>query len=478
MRKKKIVVMVMVIAMMILLFAGCSKSDETTEGEKEANKTTTETSSNQTTDDSKKSEEPITLSFLYWADEAQKELVEAAVATYEEKNPHLKIEAEAVPATGEFNAILESRMASEDLPDVSYMGEGDIVKYNEKGILADISSIFEGENAPKKLEAITIRDTNGKVIGVGLSNQLEILYYNKKMFDEAGIPYPPTKVEDAWTWDYFVEVAKKLTKDVNGKNATEEGFDPNKIETYGVGLSATMAFHHFWALYSNGGGVVSADGKEFLWDKPESVEAFQAYVDLINVHKVANPSTHTWWTGIGDVTTVDRGGAAMLINGSWDLANIPKCSDPDNIGVAVLPKFKRAVTMNCGAPMVVYNTSKHLDEAMKFAAYMLDPSNNLPLLQSGAWLPNELSWYTDEEKINLWTSKLPKDAVEVIMSYTNTPGAIVQWPAYYVPAYSKMDAYLAGSKIDKVYAGEMSVQELFDEIMPELKKMFESGTVE
>ena len=39
--------------------------------------------------------------------------------------------------------------------------------------------------------------------------------------------------------------------------------------------------------------------------------------------------------------------------------------------------------MNCNAPMVVYNTSKHLEEAKDFYAYMVDLAKNLPLIQSG-----------------------------------------------------------------------------------------------
>jgi multiple sugar transport system substrate-binding protein len=422
--------------------------------------------------------EPVTLSFVYWADGTQKQLVEAAISQYEKSNANITINAEVLPSTGEFAGIIASRKASGTLPDVSYMGEGDVVKYNEMGILADMSSLFSGDNATSKLDCITIRDKSGKIIGVGLSNQLELLYYNKKLFDAAGISYPPTKVENAWTWDQFVDAAKKLTKDSSGKNATEAGFKPKMIKTYGIGLSATMAFHHFWALYSNGGGVVSADGSQFLWDKPESAQAFQDFADLINVDHVANAATNTWWTGFGNVSAVDAGGCAMMFNGSWDLANIPTCSDPSNIGVAVLPKFKTAVTMNCGAPIVAYNTSKHIDEALKFAGYMLNPANNLPLLQSGAWLPNESSWYTDADKVSQWTAKLPKDAVETILSYSTTKGSIIQWPAYYVPAYSKMDAALASSDIDKVFAGKMTAQQLFDSIMPKMKQLFESGTVQ
>ncbi len=467
MKPKKMLALLLGVFMVAALLAGCGQQ------------TVAESSSpTEESQESATSQEPITLSFVYWADGVQKELVEAAVAAYQDANPNIIITAEALPASGEFPGIIETRIQSNTLPDVSYMGETEIMRYNEMGILADMSPLFEGEDTTQKLEAITIRDGEGHTVGVGLSNQLELLYYNKQMFDDAGIAYPSTNVADAWTWDEFVEIAKKLTKDTYGHNATEAEFNPQLIETYGLGLSATMAFHHFWALYSNGGGVVSAGGSEFLWDQPESVEAMQKFMDLINVDHVANPVTNTWWTGFGNIATVDSGGAAMMFNGSWDLANIPSCSDPDNIGVAVLPKFKTAVTMNCGAPLVVYKTSPHIKEAMAFAKYMLDPANNLPLLQSGAWLPNDVSWYTDEALISEWTADLPEDAVETIMSYSTTPGAIVQWPAYYVPPYSKMDAAFAASDIDKAWAGEITAQQLFDEIMPNMKTVFESGTVE
>ncbi len=467
MKLKKTLTLILGVIMMVAVLAGCGQQ------------TKVETSSTPAGDEkaSPSQAEPISLSFVYWADGVQKELVEAAVAAYEKANKNITITAEALPASGEFPGIIETRKQSNTLPDVSYMGEGDIMKYNEMGILADISPLLKGANAPEKLDAITIRDKEGHILGIGLSNQLELLYYNKKLFDDAGIAYPPTNVANAWTWKEFLDVAKKLTKDTSGHNATEASFNPKMIQTYGLGLSATMAFHHFWALYSNGGGVVSADGSEFLWDKPESIEAMQEFMDMINVDHVANAATNTWWTDLGNIATVDAGGAAMMFNGSWDLASIPACSKPNNIGVAVLPKFKKAVTMNCGAPMVVYKTSKHVEAAMAFAKYMLDPANNLPLIQSGAWLPNDVSWYKDETIITKWTAKLPKDAVSTIMSYSTTPGAIVQWPAYYVPAYGKMDVAYAASDIDKAWAGKITAQQLFDKSMPNIKTLFKSGTV-
>ena len=60
------------------------------------------------------------------------------------------------------------------------------------------------------------------------------LLYNKDMFDELSIEYPPYTVENAWSWDKFVEVSQKLTLDSSGKNAADSGFDANNIKQYGI----------------------------------------------------------------------------------------------------------------------------------------------------------------------------------------------------------------------------------------------------
>lgn len=134
--------------------------------------------------------EKVELSFLYWADEVQKKLITDACTAYEQKTG-TKINAEALPADESFEVYIQTRKEADTLPDVSYIGETDIVKYNAMGILADISDLFTSGKINKKLGAVTIKTTDGKTLGVGLSNQLVLLYYNKDMFDKAGISCPP-----------------------------------------------------------------------------------------------------------------------------------------------------------------------------------------------------------------------------------------------------------------------------------------------
>ncbi|MFD1904208.1 extracellular solute-binding protein [Paenibacillus rhizoplanae] len=68
----------------------------------------------------------------------------------------------------------------------------------------------------------------GNVIGIGPGPESFGLFYNEDIFKEAGVEPPPSNVADAWTWDEFVEVAKKLTVDMNGKTAADPDFDPAK----------------------------------------------------------------------------------------------------------------------------------------------------------------------------------------------------------------------------------------------------------
>ncbi|MEK5235767.1 extracellular solute-binding protein [Paenibacillus sp. FSL L8-0470] len=464
---KRTLVLSLALTMVFASLAGCSGKGEKNTGNNAAK--ATEKAAN---DKGGTSGKDITLELLYWGDDAQKKLVEEAAEKYT-ADTGVKINAQVLPADGTFDTFIQTRLASGQLPDISYMGEGDIQKYNEMGILEDISDLLADGSIPEKLAAITIHSPEQKVIGVGLSNQLELLYYSKAKFDAAGIAYPPSKVEDAWDWDTFVSNAKKLTTDTKGKTAADEGFNASLTENYGIGFTAGREFHHFWAANANGGGIVSPDGKEFLWDSPKSVEGIQKLADLINKDKVASPFNYSWTTGAGSVIDALSGGYAMAVSGSWDLANI---KGNDDIGVGVLPKMEQAVTMNAGAPLVVYNTSKHIEEAKKFYAYMVNPENALDLLKSGAWLPNQADWYTDPALIEKWTADLPASAKETILSYSTTKDSIAQWPAYYVPAYLKMNTEYEKS-IDKALTGQKSVKDIYDEIMPTIKKLWESGKV-
>ena len=420
--------------------------------------------------------EEVKITFLYYADDTQKAIIESACAAYEESHPGIHIEQTVIPADGSITTTIATLASSKDLPDISYMAEADVIKYADAGLLYSLDEAIADGTIGEKLDSVTIRGRDGKIYGIGLSNQLMLLYYNKDIFDKAGIDYPSTSVENAWEWDEFVEIAKKLTLDVNGNTPDDSNFDVAQVEQYGVAFNSMYQFNYMWAAYANGGGIVSADGSEFLWDRSESIEGIQKVADLFNKDKVAPATTSSLVSSIGSADkAMISGDVAMYINGSWDLSNVINAQKEAgvNYGVAVLPKMKKAMTMNCGGPAVMFNTTKHPDEVLEFYSYMMNPERVIDILKTGAWLPNEASWYTDEDKIEMWTSgeNVTEEAKEVILSYTNTEGAIAQWPVYYVPGWAEMMS-VSDSVMDSVWNGSGIAQDVLGSVMEELKTAF------
>ncbi len=117
--------------------------------------------------------------------------------------------------------------------------------------------------------------------------------------------------------------------------------------------------------YSNGGGLMSPDGKQLLIDKPESIEAMQMLADLYLKDKVAPSFADKNAMPSLDLTLL-TGKVAMATSGQWEMGVSLKNSLKDGLeyGVGVLPKMKKAVTYNTGAPFGIFKTTKHLAAAM------------------------------------------------------------------------------------------------------------------
>lgn len=100
--------------------------------------------------------------------------------------------------------------------------------------------------------------TDGTIAAANYISETCLLFYDKDYTESCGVTVP-TRVEDAWTWDEFLDACIKLTRDVNGKHPGEEGFDPENIDVYAVAdMDADILAH------GNGGGYFSADGREIL----------------------------------------------------------------------------------------------------------------------------------------------------------------------------------------------------------------------
>ncbi len=416
-----------------------------------------------------KSGEDINLRFTYWGSTYEKEVISTAIDKFS-KSTGIKVEGIIIPS--EYETKLTTMIASNDAPDAGYLGPPTAYKWYNDGKLANIKELFQSDTESKEEDFIDgVIARNGDAI-VGLMNNLEsfALFYNKDAFKEAGIDNPPTKPADAWTWEEFIEVAKKLTIDNQGRNALSSDFDPKNIKQYGFkmdlwsGTIESLLLRNGTQYYPDKGDVTGINTPAFN-------QVLQNIADLINVHHVM-PSPTTAKSMPAPAVALQSKRYAMVLDGQWVCNDFVKSEGLD-YGVSVLPKMSSTTAVYSGALGVVFSSSKHPQETWKLLKYITNPESSLELFRDGLWMPNRKAYYTDEEKIKVWAS-LSKARVEgyreVLIDPIINDSQVTS--EIYVKNFGDINNIMLPA-LDQAWLGKKSVNEVMNEIMPKLEPLLQ-----
>ena len=217
----------------------------------------------------------------------------------------------------------------------------DLTSYIDKSKDIDLKNYPEGLNK--------IYNLNGKQYAIPKDYDTIGLWYNKTMFDKAGVAYPT----ENWTWDDLKAAAKKLTT--------------KDHKQYGVlaPLHGQEGYYNF--VYQNGGTIVTAD-KKSGYDDPKTIEAMKYYFDLSKEGlspKITNDAERQ--------EAFQNGLTAMAFFGSWNLSGFA-ANDyiAKNCDVTILPKSNnggRASIFNGLGNCIAANT-KHPEESWKWIEYL------------------------------------------------------------------------------------------------------------
>jgi multiple sugar transport system substrate-binding protein len=213
-------------------------------------------------------------------------------------------------------------------------------------------------------------NVDGKVYGIPNSPTYWAVFYNKKLFDEAGIAYP----KGYWTWDQYVETAKKLTK--------------LSKKTYG---SFMNDFDSNYYMIANQKGVdgYKKDGTA-NFDDPAFVDSLKFYAKLGNTLRV-QPSYLEYETKKIPAESFVNGNYAMCFTGTWllgDLCDTERFPRDWKWGITQVPVPDSNSKNNVGTVgyTVINKNAKNKDAAFKFATYIGENqykvTNELPALQS------------------------------------------------------------------------------------------------
>jgi multiple sugar transport system substrate-binding protein len=414
---------------------------------------------------------PVTIQYGYWGDQNEEISTTALLKTFMDKNPNIKVEGLRFGSNTEFNDKITTLAASGNLPDVSTFYEPNVLTWGMSGKLVDLTDFYK--KAAPKLDAIKFVTPDGKIVGISVANEIQVIWYSKPIFDAAKLPYPPAEASKAWTWNQFIDVAKKLTKDANDKTPNDAGFDKDNIKTFGAWVQNWWMPWLTFAV-SNGGGMVSQDGKRLMMGDAATIDAIQKMADLVTVHHVGPVPGSQQMPGAAG-TALLSGQVAMAMDGTWDLLTLGTMKEEQGLdfGIGVLPYMKTRATTSVGTPEVVYKSTKNLNQALLLLGFLMDPNSSLPLLQNGIWLPNEKQWYTNNDLLQKWIGnpRHPPEyktaVVDYALNYSN------RLPLYYVPTFAKMDDVIEAA-LGQVWLGQKSAADVIkNEIMPKITPIFQ-----
>lgn len=393
------------------------------------------------------------LKFTYWGSEMEKVAIEGMVVEFERQNPDIKVEAIQIPYE-EYLARITAMEKQGQIPDVGYFPSLQAPLWAQEGKLLDLTELIQTD----PLLSSALPETryyygNGRIAGLNTAVEVSLLFYNKDLFDKAGVSYPPADPAQAsWTWTEFVDAAQKLTVDASGRHPTDEGFDTTKIATYGAAFDKIYEGWTFYPfIFSNGGQVVNESGTQLLLDSPQAVEAIQSLADLMWVqHVTPTPGQDSNLPGY--VTMFQTGNLAMHISGQWSLLDYASVKDL-NFGVAVLPKFKTPVTVVLGSPTVIFADTKNKDAAIRFYKFHNDPQA-VDLFARGLWMPLQKVYYTEPDKMKLWLDNRthPFEAQPAFTDYVLNYSTPI--PSYYLRNYAEILDNAIRPAIEKVWNNE------------------------
>ncbi len=413
----------------------------------------------------------IKLTFSFWGSTYEKAVIESAIKSFTEQTG---IEVEPMIIPTDYETKLTTMIAANDAPDVGYLGPPTAYKWFNDGHLYDIKELFESDPSIKEEEFIDGAIFRSGESIVGVMNNLEsfAIFYSKDAFAEAGIENVPTKPEDAWTWDEFVEIARQLTIDRNGRNANDPKFDPNSIRQYGV-------YMDLWSgpfealLLRNGTQYFPGMGDETGINTPAFNEVFQNIADLMHVHHVMPTPTSAQSMPAPAVSLQSRR-YAMVIDGQWVCNDFAPIEELD-YGIAVLPTMTSTTSVYSGALGVIFSSSKHPEEAWQLLRHITSVEESAALFRDGLWMPNRKAYYVEQDKIDLWAAESRarvlgyRDVlVDPIVDDSEVTGEV------YVKNFGDINNILFPA-LDQVWAGDKTVDQVMEEIMPQLEPLLEGS---
>jgi multiple sugar transport system substrate-binding protein len=272
-----------------------------------------------------------TFTFATWAAGVElQEFNEIIDRVNQKADGKYKIEVLSVPS--DYYVKLSTYIAAKKTPDFFWLTQELISKYAKMGAITDITDKLESSSNLTKEQyypgVLKSAMYEGRCYGLPwIANPL-IVFYNQDLFDEAGIPYPSPDGE--WTWDEFIDIAKRLT-------TTKADAFGNEYKQYGYVVDGWPNIETF--IWAGGGDIIAENGVDILLDSQESINGLAI---LSKILKADISPSYSEVSSLGSNNVwFEKQRAAMFMGGIQDnfetkVSEMPE-SEQFRIGYAPMP---------------------------------------------------------------------------------------------------------------------------------------------
>lgn len=292
-----------------------------------------------------------TIRFATWDSEDNLTLQQELIDQFNETHTDIQVSLEAYGS--DYDTKITAGMGAKDAPDVMYMWNYPTYK----DALEPLDSYIEQEGGSFKdnfYETLwNYNSADEQILGLPVGYTTHVVYYNKDLFDAAGVPYP----QDGWTWEDLQEAAKKLSD--KAENISGFAFsgkpDPYDFEMF---------------LWGNGASYIDDQGNlEGNLNSPKSIEVLTMFQNMLK-------EGYAITTEGSGATEMKSGKVAMFTNGAWSIASLREAGI--NFGVVELPKFKdgSAVSVVSSSGISMSKESSKKDAAWEFIKFWTSEEAN------------------------------------------------------------------------------------------------------
>lgn len=383
-----------------------------------------------------------------------RDVLQKLVDKFNQTHPDIQVESLYVGQQDQQMPKILAAVVGNAPPDLLWFNPTITGQLVELGALIPIDEMLA--NSPVKEEIdptlYSSMEYQGKLWSVPFATNNVGIFYRPSLFQAAGITQTPR------TWEEFRQVAKQLTRDLNGDG---------RIDQYGMflplGKGEFTVFTWLPFMWSSGGELVSGDGHNaaavILQDNQGAIAALQFWRNLIQDGSTLLSSPERGY----ETDPLLSGQVAMQINGPWNLGQF-QATDID-FGVFPLPVNQQPSTSIGGENLFFFKTtSERQKAAFKFAEYTMSEEFQTALALEAGYLPINLK-SRESSKYQEFVKKLPQ--VQVFLEQAKHGRSRPIFPGYNRISDS------VGRAVESVLLGESSPVEALTASQQRLDLIFD-----